>query len=330
MVFFISCSDNPEVIESLEDEPAFIFNCNLVNDSNESLVYINLQVLSKEDKLFNGSIKGQGLANDFYKDLEDVNKNTSYEAEYIFKSSKNGDYTFLLFFENSNNIYTEQCNGSITSITTTTTTKPTTTTTTTTTTKAKILPPSVSIVECPKEVSLPSDFKIVFTVTAKSYSVAEVISYVEDSTFEYDPTIWDTFPSVNEKITYTQNWSFNKDTYSKDTTFLYRIEVVDKNGLKASQECLIQTIGPYETTTTTQMYNYDEDKFRLTNFIDDYGEVIEGSPFICEKTTDGAWGRCVSYEKWKLDPGMEKADSQWILHCSNGKSFTTATWLCNG
>ncbi len=337
LIIMISCSDNPSVIEIIPDAPEVIFNCNIVEDAEQPQVFINLQIVSKDSKLFNVAIQGQGLADSFYKDLDDINKSTSFTGEYVYGLKNNGSYTFLVSYEDSKKIYSEQCSGSISSITTTSTTSTSTTTTSTTTTsttttsttKPKIIAPSVIFDECPENINLPSDIKLKFTVTANSYPITEIISYVDDGTYDYDPTIWDTFPKKNEYIKYTQNWSFEKNTYLKKTIFLYRVEIIDSGGLKTSKECVMNVIGPFEVTTTTQAYTYDSDIYRITNFIDDYGEVIEGSPFICEKTTDGNWGRCVSYEKWKLDPGMEKADSQWILHCSNGKQFTTATWLCN-
>ena len=107
LIFILSCgTSETESIEILElPQPDIILNCNLIESSDEVLITINTQVITKDKKLFNGSIKGQGLAKDFYKSLPDLNQNFNYNSEFSFYSEDNGSYTISVLYENSDGVY---------------------------------------------------------------------------------------------------------------------------------------------------------------------------------------------------------------------------------
>ena len=100
-------------------QPSLILNCNTIENAKNVALTLNIQVISADKKLFNGSLKGQGLTKDFYRDLDDVNKNSSFSGEFEYLVQNNGTYSFSIFYENSDGIYTSQCSGSVSSITTT-------------------------------------------------------------------------------------------------------------------------------------------------------------------------------------------------------------------
>tara|TARA_B100001248_G_C27367520_1_gene449828 strand:+ start:463 stop:1593 length:1131 start_codon:yes stop_codon:yes gene_type:complete len=134
------CSQQTSTTEEITDlSPEIYMNCNFANSTDTVLINIDISIFSNSEKLINGSIKGSGIADDFYKPLDDIDKNSSFTGEYVYTTSRNGTFSFILYFDGSRP-YRVDCSDKINSITTTTlaskqstttTTKPRETTTTT-------------------------------------------------------------------------------------------------------------------------------------------------------------------------------------------------------
>jgi len=133
ILFFIFsfCTQQSSIpIEEEATPPEVFINCNFIDNQNIVDVVIEISVFSNSEKLINGSLKGSGLADNFYKPLDNMNINSSFMGEYIFSSETNGTFSFVVYFDGTK-AYRADCNNEIKSITTTTTTtRPATTTTT--------------------------------------------------------------------------------------------------------------------------------------------------------------------------------------------------------
>ena len=134
LFFLFSLCTQQSLISTQEEitSPELFINCNFIDNQDNVDVVIDITVFSNSEKLSNGSLKGFGLAENFYKPLDNMNINSSFTGEYTFSSELNGTFSFVLYFDGSK-AYRADCNNEIKSITTTT--RPTTTTTTTTTTR---------------------------------------------------------------------------------------------------------------------------------------------------------------------------------------------------
>jgi len=135
---FSLCAQQSSISTQEENiSPELFINCNFIDNQNIVNVVIEITVFSNSEKLSNGSLKGSGLAENFYRPLENMNINSSFTGEYTFSSESNGTFSFVLYFDGLK-AYREDCNNEIKSIiTTTTTTRPTTTTTRPTTTTTR-------------------------------------------------------------------------------------------------------------------------------------------------------------------------------------------------
>ena len=111
--------------------PELYINCNYIDDTESVSIEIKIEIFSNSEKLVNGSLKGIGLANGYYKQLDDISINSSFKGEYIFISDSNGTFSFILYYDGEKS-YRADCNNEVNSITTTTTRPKQTTTTTTT------------------------------------------------------------------------------------------------------------------------------------------------------------------------------------------------------
>ena len=137
------CTQQTSTTEEIVTTPPEIYiNCNFANAPDTVVISIDISIFSNSEKLINGSIKGSGIAENFYKALDDIDKNTSFTGEYVYTTLRNGTFSFILYFDGSKP-YRVDCSDKISSIitatiapkqSTTTTTKPKQTTTTTTTT----------------------------------------------------------------------------------------------------------------------------------------------------------------------------------------------------
>jgi len=331
-MFLSSCTPNIEVSQSVE-QPELKLNCNYIESAEEIFVTINVQVTVKDKKLFNGSLKGQGIAIDYFKSLDDLSMNSTFDAQYVFQSQTNGTYTFLLFYENSDGVYTEQCDGSLTSITTTTiprtttTTIPRTTTTTiprtTTTTIPRTIGPIIEFTNCPLDVYLPGELKYEFKITSGSSDVTDITSNLFDQgNNNFDENIWGTLQKGYYN-TYWNTYTLSEASYAEQTMLIYTVTALDSNGLKSTEECVSIIRGPFLENNKNDIvdtsYDYDKDLYELFNV-----EDRSDGPYICETPRKGSrannqYGRCVLWSKWKDYRSFEKADSNWVIACYDGK-----------
>lgn len=136
------CTQQTSTSEEIVASPAEIYiNCNFVSTADTVQINIDISIFSNSEKLINGSIKGSGIADSFYKPLDDIDKNSSFTGEYVYTTLTNGTFSFILYFDGSKP-YRVDCSDKVNSIVTTTgAPKQSTTTTkpiqTTTTTKAR-------------------------------------------------------------------------------------------------------------------------------------------------------------------------------------------------
>lgn len=328
---FITFCQQAEVETSTEvnEVPQVNLNCNYIESSDEVIVTINSQVISKNKKLFNGSLKGQGLASEFYKQLPDINKNSSYESEFIFKTITNGTYTFVIFYENSDGVFTTQCNGEVSSIDTTTTTvkKPVTTSTTvkqsTTTTTVKkpvtttttTLPIIVNVnvsqelEEC-RDKKQKSKLRIDNSASTIDLQLA-VQKYDKEWISVFDGTIKaGEVLSFDYTVDEVSNSGYSNETWNTIRwVWDFRQETENWPGWKYTDGILACEI------------EYDESKYKKYSFTNRYD-----NPFICEIPEDEYdFARCISTEKWRQEPNMEVAASNWIDFCIQGNYYYTGS-----
>jgi len=147
------CTQQTSTTEEIVTSPPEIYlNCSFAEAPDTVLINIDLSIFSNSEKLTNGSIKGSGIAENFYKALDDIDTNSSFTGEYVFSTLRNGTFSFILYFDGKKP-YRVDCSDKISSIitttippkqSTTTTTRPRQTTTTTmprkTTTTTTTLP----------------------------------------------------------------------------------------------------------------------------------------------------------------------------------------------
>ena len=324
LIFIINCNQvgQTEIInEDIDNVPEIIFLCSEIQNQNEVTIEINLIVTTKNKKLFNGSIKGNGVSQDFYKKLDDLNINSTFEGKFVEKVFKNGTYSLVVFYENSDGSYIKTCEGSVSSITTTTsstitTSTSTTSSTTTTTTKPKPKGPDVQFKTCPSEINLLVEFKFEFIVTTGDSDVIDITTVLfdesESKNYDWDPV------DKGYYTTYSHTWTFTETQYYETTFITYTVVAIDKNGFEAREECLTVVTGPFVTKNETSSYDYNEELYEVFNVTD-----RSDGPYICEKPgkgtrEDNQYGRCVLWSKWNDDRKFDKADSDWIIACYDG------------
>ena len=310
-MFLSSCTQDVEISQSVE-EPELKLNCNYIESAEEIIVTINVQVIVKDKKLFNGALKGQGIAKDYLKSLEDLSMNSTFDGEYVFQSQTNGTYTFLLFYENSDGVYTKQCDGSLTSITTTTTT-----------TVPRATGPIIEFLNCPLDVYLPGELKYEFKITSGSSDVTDITSNLFDQgNNNFDENIWGSLQKGYYN-TYWNTYTLSESSYAEQTMLLYTVIALDSSGLKSTEECMSIIRGPFLENNKNDIvetsYDYDKDLYELFNV-----EDRSDGPYICEtprkgSRTNNQYGRCVLWSKWKDYRRFEKADSSWVIACYDGK-----------
>tara|TARA_B100000035_G_scaffold263157_1_gene234785 strand:+ start:261 stop:1400 length:1140 start_codon:yes stop_codon:yes gene_type:complete len=130
-----SCSSATVDEEVFAESPEIYINCNYVDAPDAVKINVDISIFSNSEKLINGSIKGSGVAKNFNESLDDIDKNSSFSAEYVFTALNNGTFSFILNFDGIKS-YRVDCSDKISSIITVTTTSLQNETTTTITTKS--------------------------------------------------------------------------------------------------------------------------------------------------------------------------------------------------
>ena len=324
LFFILSCgTSETESIEFVElTQPDIILNCNFIESSDEVLITINTQVITKDKKLFNGSIKGQGLAKDFYKSLPDLKQNSNYDSEFSFYSEDNGSYTISVFYENSDGVYTKQCNGNVSSIesTTTTTVKRTTTTTVkrTTTTTVK------------RTTTTTTTLPVIVNVSVTN-SLDQCVDKKQKSKLRVDNSSSNT--NLNLAVQkYDKEWISVFDgaiEAGEVLNFEYIVDEVSNSGYSDEVWNTIRWVWDYtldgenwpgwkySDSILSCELEYDDEQYIKKSFTNRYD-----NPFICEIPDDEYdFARCISSEKWRKDPSMEVAASNWIDFCIKGNYY---------
>jgi hypothetical protein len=176
-LLFNLCTQQSSVSSEQEfNTPELFINCNFINNQDIVNISIEITVYSNSENLGNGSLKGSGIAKDFYRPLENVKSNSSFFGEYIFSTETNGTFSFVLYFDGTK-AYRTDCNNEITTITSTTKPKQTsTTTTTTTTTKPKQTSTTTTTTTKPKQTSTTTT--VPFT-NYKTYTLRSLEMFLE-------------------------------------------------------------------------------------------------------------------------------------------------------
>ena len=197
LIFSFCTPQNVVEVSSESIPPELFINCNFIEDSESVNVLIEISVFSNSDKLTNGSLKGAGLANDYYKQLDDMNPNSSFSGEFNFTSDKNGTFSFVVYFDGLKP-YRKDCNQEITSITTTT--RPTTTTTTTrpTTTTTTTRPTTTTTTTRPTTTTTTTPpFTNYKTYTLRSLKMFQEVGFSGDMVRRFDPSNGTIYLSTN-------------------------------------------------------------------------------------------------------------------------------------
>jgi len=324
-----------EVLNEDNRNPLISFNCNNI-ESNNPYVLLNVSIVSFNEKLFNISIKGQGTARDYYRQISDIEVNSNYESEFVFNPVESGTYSFQLYVETLSDIQIKECtnNLSINIITTTrptttttttrpTTTRPTTTTTTTrpTTTTTTTTMPSPD----PGELLLNTSY-VENLPGCKENRSSFKVDLNNNSNFTLEVEFWTSQNNSNSELKKTLNispgttGSFNNSFENDNVWFYwkYRVRIEGKkwsdfvmsNGHSICWDIILND------------FSYDEELYIKRFFIG-----RDDNPFICEYPGKGyrvnkRYGRCISWIQWYEFSNMEKGDSNWIQYCWNEESNT--------
>ena len=320
------CTSNTELNsqDSGSYQPPLIkFVCNETINENSVTLDVYVLINAKNSKLYNGSIKGTGVASNFYRNINDVQENTIFEGNYIFEITKNGSYSAIFFIEDPSDSFIHDCSGQV--ATTTSTTRPTTTTSTTrpTTTTSTTRPTTTTSTTRPTTTTstIPNIINISFEQTMKGCS--------------------------NNKT--TSNLLVNNLTSNVEATFVLEKSTVFNNTFSTVYEGLITKSGQLNFTQELKMQDWVIWRWKIFNgsewsefkysdnftgcwdltgieydtnlYIKRWFTGINDNPFICEIPGTGTqqgydWGRCISSEQWREYPNMEKADGNWVRFCA--------------
>ena len=300
--------------------PIVTFNCNNI-ESDNPYVLLNVSIVSFNERIFNISIKGQGTARDFYRQISDIEANSTYESEFVFQPDESGTYSFQLYIETLSDIQIKECTNSLSLNTTTTTTRPTTTTTTLPTVDITI----VLVSDTSYEISLPgcendrTTLKMTF-FNNSNYSLR----------FQFETGIVGNSYVVknNEVIGPNSSLVFSDSFETYETRFQWRYKVKYEN-----QEWSTFLESPvYRACYAVILEDFEElnEEWYTKRLFRDRPD----NPFICEYPGKGYregrnWGRCITWKQWYEFPNMEKADSNWIQYCWKETVYSEPYQQCN-
>ena len=225
-----------EVINEDNRIPIVTFNCNNI-ESDNPYVLLNVSIVSFNEKIFNISIKGQGTARDYYRQISDIEANSNYESEFVFQPDESGNYSFQLYIETLSDIQIKECTNSLSLNTTTTTTRPTTTTTRPTTTTTRPTTTTTRLTTT--------------TTTLPTVNIASVL--VSDTSYE------ETLPGCENDRTTLKVKFFNNSNYSLqfqfETSIIGSSFVVKNNEIIRPNSSLVFS-DSFETYDTTFYWRY--------------------------------------------------------------------------
>ena len=110
------CTNNTALKSQAVDtreQPVVKFVCSETINEDSVILDVYLLINSKNSKLNNGSIKGTGVASNFYKKISDIPMNNTFEGSYIFEITKNGSYSVIFYIQDLNESFVYDCSGQI-------------------------------------------------------------------------------------------------------------------------------------------------------------------------------------------------------------------------
>ena len=309
-----------EVINEDNRIPIVTFNCNNI-ESDNPYVLLNVSIVSFNEKIFNISIEGQGTARDYYRQISDIEANSTYESEFVFQPDESGSYSFQLYIETLSDIQIEECTNSLSLNTTTTTTRPTTTTTTLPTVNIA----SVLVSDTSYEETLPGCENDRTTLKVKFFNNSNY-----SLQFQFETSIIGSSFVVknNEIIRPNSSLVFSDSFETYDTTFTWRYKIKYEN---QDWSTFIYSSG-YRACFSIVLEDFEElnEEWYTKRLFRDRPD----NPFICEYPGKGYregknWGRCITWKQWYEFPNMEKADSNWIQYCWKETVYSEPYQQCN-
>ena len=94
------CTNNTDLTSQAEEtyeQPVVKFVCSETINKDYVILDVYLLINSKNSKLYNGSIKGTGVASNFYRDISDIPINNTFEGSYFYEITKNGSYSVIFY-----------------------------------------------------------------------------------------------------------------------------------------------------------------------------------------------------------------------------------------
>ena len=294
------CTNNTDLtsqaVETYE-QPVVKFVCSETINEDYVILDVYLLINSKNSKLYNGSIKGTGVASNFYRNISDIPINNTLEGSYIYEITKNGSYSVIFYIQDLNESFVYDCSGQI-NLTTTTTTRPTTTTTT------------IHIV-------INTSFEQTIKGCSNNKTTSNLL--VNNTTSTVDVKF------VLEKSTNSNNtFSVVYDgiiSKSDQLNFTQELKIQDWVGWRwkiySGNEWSEYNYSDYfEGCWDVTGIEYDNNLYKKRWFTG-----INDNPYICEIPGTGTqqgydWGRCITSEQWREYPNMEKEDGDWVRFCA--------------
>jgi len=302
------CTNNTDLTSQAVDtyeQPVVKFLCSETINEDYVILDVYLLINSKNSKLNNGSIKGTGVASNFYRNISDIPINNTFEGSYIFEITKNGSYSVIFYIQDLNESFVYDCSGQI-NLTTTTTTRPTTTTTTRPTTTTTTIPIVINT-SFEQTIKGCSNNKTTSNLLVNNTTSTVDVKFVLEKSTNSNNTfsvVFDGIISKGSQLIFTQELKM-------EDWVGWRWKIYSGNEwseLKYSD----YFVGCWDVTGI----EYDSSLYKKRWFTG-----INDNPYICEIPGTGSqqgydWGRCITSEQWREYPNMEKDDGNWVRFCA--------------
>ena len=294
------------------EQPIIKFVCSETINTNSVILDVYLLINSKNSKLYNGSIKGTGVASNFYRNISDIGLNNTFEGSYNFEITKNGSYSVIFYIQDLNESFVYDCSGQInlttttTTLTTTTTTRPTTTTTTRPTTTTTTIPIVINT-SFEQTIKGCSNNKTTSNLLVNNITSTVDVKFVLEKSTNSNNTfsvVYDGIISRSDQLNFTQELKMQD-------WVVWRWKI--NNGNKWSE---FNYSDYFQGCWDVTGIEYDNSLYKKRWFTG-----INDNPFICEIPGTGSqqgydWGRCITSEQWREYPNMEKEDGNWVRWCA--------------
>ena len=302
------CTNNTDLTSQAVDtyeQPVVKFVCSETINEDYVILEVYLLINSKNSKLNNGSIKGTGVASNFYRNISDIPINNTFEGSYMFEITKNGSYSVIFYIQDLNESFVYDCSGQI-NLTTTTTTRPTTTTTTRPTTTTTTIPIVINT-SFEQTIKGCSNNKTTSNLLVNNTTSTVDVKFVLEKSTNSNNTFSVVFDGIilkGNQLNFTQElkmqdwvgWRWKIYTGNEWSEFNYS--------------------DYFEGCWDVTGIEYDSSLYKKRWFTG-----INDNPYICEIPGTGSqqgydWGRCITSEQWREYPNMEKEDGNWVRFCA--------------